>query len=101
MRLFFFKWRDGSKIRTPAKETNLYQTGHSQKRNVWINCEYSALSRWSFKIRAQFSTYNLNGQTTRGLALIQDVNFDLDRFSFWPGTAFFKPAIITNRLYLS
>jgi hypothetical protein len=78
----------------------LYQTGQGLKQSFWINCDYALRSRWSFKVRVQGSTYTLEGQTTRGLALIEDVNFDIGRFSFSARYALFDTDNYDNRLYL-
>jgi hypothetical protein len=98
--LLFLQAREESKIRNLTNKTTLYQTGQGLKRNFWINCDYSTPSGWSFKTRVQCSTYTLDRQTTRGLALIQDVSFDIGRFSISARYALFDTGNYDNRLYL-
>jgi hypothetical protein len=97
--VFFVQVREESKTRNLANKNNYYQTGEGIKRNYWINCDYSANSRLSFRTRVQASTYTLEGQTSRGLVLIQDANFDLGRFSFSARYALFDTDNYDNRLY--
>ena len=98
--LFFLQAREESKIRNLAWENNLYHPENGVKRNYWINCDYQAGSRLSFKTRAQFSSYSLDGRSTRGMALIQDINFEVGRFSFSTRYALFDTDDFDNRLYV-
>jgi hypothetical protein len=98
--VFFLQTRGESKIRNLPIDGNLYQMGQGLKQSFWINCDYALRSRWSFKVRVQGSTYTLEGQTTRGLALIEDVNFAIGRFSFSARYALFDTDNYDNRLYL-
>ncbi len=98
--LFFLQAREESKIRNLVNENNLYQTENGVKRNYWVNFDYEAGLRLSFKTRAQFSSYTLQGKTTQGMALIQDVNFDVGRFSFSTRYALFDTDDYDNRLYV-
>jgi hypothetical protein len=94
----FFQVREESKIRNINTETTLYTVSNGIKRNYWINCDYDA-GNFSLKTRAQFSTYNLGNNTTTGLALIQDVNFDMGRFSISTRYALFDCDDYDNRQY--
>lgn len=95
----FFQMREESKIRNSGTPTNLYEAGNGVKRNYWINCDYQA-GNFSLKTRAQFSTYELNHNATTGFALIQDVNFDLKRFSLSTRYALFDCDDYDNRQYV-
>ncbi len=95
--VLYVQFREETKTRN--LETNYYQTGNGTKRNYWINCEVDATPGLNFKTRVQASTYTLQGQTTRGLAVIQDVSFDLGRFSFSTRYALFDTDNYDNRLY--
>jgi Helix-hairpin-helix motif len=97
---FFLQAREETKTRNSSEETNLYRTAIGTKRNYWINCDYEAGQRLSFKTRAQLSSYSLDGTTTKGFALIQDVNFDIGRFSFSTRYALFDTDNYDNRLYV-
>ncbi|MBY0434532.1 MAG: helix-hairpin-helix domain-containing protein [Cyclobacteriaceae bacterium] len=98
--LLFLQMREETKIRNQSGETNLYYTALGTKRNYWINLDYQAPPYFTFKTRAQFSSYDLAGRSTRGVALIQDVNFDIKRWSFSFRYALFDTDDYDNRLYV-
>ena len=97
--LFFVQIREETKIRNFSDETTLYHYAQGIKRNYWINWDYTASPNLSFKTRAQFSSYDLNG-FTRGFALVQDVSFSMDRWSFSFRYALFDTDNYDNRLYV-
>jgi hypothetical protein len=97
--LIFVQAREESKVRNLSNETNVYQTMLGKKRNFWINLDYSAGSQWSFKTRAQFSAYHLSN-TTKGFALIQDLNLDVGKLSFTTRYALFDTDDYDNRQYV-
>lgn len=97
---FFLQAREESKARNSSEETNLYKTALGAKRNYWINCDYEVSQRLSFKTRAQLSSYSIGGTITKGFALIQDVNFNIGRFSFSTRYALFDTDNYDNRLYV-
>jgi hypothetical protein len=95
----FIQMREESKIRNLATETPNYQTGIGTKKSYWINFDYTAGPIWSFKTRAQFSTYHLTN-TTKGFTLVQDVNVDLGRLSISTRYALFDTDDYDNRQYV-
>jgi hypothetical protein len=96
--LLFFQAREENKIRNLAEATT-YQTGIGKKQNFCVNADYAATPLWSFKTRAQFSTYRINS-STRGFVIVQDVNLDLGRISFSTRYAIFDTDDYDNRQYL-
>ena len=96
----FIQYREESKIRNFSDETNLYHNSPGVKRNYWINCDYAAPSYFTFKTRIQASTYELAGNTTRGVALIQDVNCAVGRWKIGLRYALFDTDDYDNRLYV-
>ena len=96
----FIQAREESKVRNIPVESNLYQTGIGSKKNFWFNVDYIATPKLSFKTRVQHSTYSLNNTRTKGLALIQDVNFDVGRFTFSTRYALFDTDDYDNRQYV-
>ncbi len=96
----FIQAREESKIRNIPAETNLYQTAIGSKKNYWFNADYAATHKLNFKTRVQFSTYSLNNSVTKGFALVQDVNFDLGRFTFSTRYALFDTDDYDNRQYI-
>ena len=95
----FLQAREENKIRNLSNETTIYQTAIGRKRNYWINLDYAADGRWSFKTRAQFSTYHL-ASTTKGFAIMQDVNLNLGKFSVTTRYALFDTDDDDNRQYV-
>jgi hypothetical protein len=98
--LLFVQAREESKVRNLNTEQQLYATGEGVKRNYWINCDYSVTSILRFKTRAQFSTYNLGGITTKGMTLLQDINVDFGKLSFTARYALFDTEDYDNRQYV-
>ncbi len=96
----FLQVREESKIRNLSDDSKLYQYDNGIKRNYWINCDYAAPPHFTFKTRVQFSTYDIAGKTTRGLALIQDVNLSVRRWGFGLRHAIFDTDDYDNRLYV-
>lgn len=96
--LMFLQVREETKIRNLPEETNLYLNANGIKRNYWINCDYEA-PPFTFKTRAQFSSYQLGGVTTHGFALVQDVSLSIKRCSLSFRHALFDTDDYDNRLY--
>lgn len=96
----FLQARQESKQRNTSTDINLYQTANGTKQNYWINCDYAANNRLSFRTRAQFSSYSLDGQTTYGNVLLQEATYELGRFSVTSRYALFDTDDYDNRLYV-
>jgi hypothetical protein len=98
--LLFVQAREESKIRNLPDDRTLYQTGLGIKRNFWINCDYTTDTGLSFKTRIQCSTYKLEGQSSRGFVLVQDISYDVGRFSIAGRYSLFDVDDYENRLYI-
>ncbi len=96
----FLQVREETKQRNTGIDNTLYLTDNGIKRNYWINCDYAANARLSFRTRAQFSSYSIAGATTRGMVLLQDVTYDFGRFSITGRYALFDTDDYDNRLYV-
>lgn len=97
---FFAQMREENKIRNQSFESNLYTTTNGTKRNYWINADYQATPTLSLRTRAQFSSYEHTGVKTGGLALIQDITFQKNKFVFNARYALFDTDDYDNRLYV-
>jgi len=97
--LIFLQAREETKIRNLSSETPNYQTSLGTKKSYWINFDYAAGKLWSFKTRLQFSNYHLTN-TTKGMAIIQDVNLDLGKVSISTRYALFNTDDYDNRQYV-
>jgi hypothetical protein len=95
----FLQMREESKQRNTGVVNNLYLTDQGTKRNYWINCDYAANERLSFRSRVQFSSYAISNKATQGMALIQDVTYALGRLSITGRYALFDTDDYDNRLY--
>lgn len=95
----FLQVREESKQRNTGVDNNLYLTDNGIKRNYWINCDYAANERLSFRTRAQFSSYSISDKTTSGMVLLQDVTYSFERFTISGRYALFDIDDYDNRLY--
>ncbi len=97
--LLFVQIRREEKNRNLGEPTAQYITGTGIKTNYWINADYKVSTRLGFKTRAQFVTYDLEKNFARGIALIQDINYDWRKFSFSARFALFQTDDYDTRLY--
>jgi hypothetical protein len=98
--LLFAQLREESKARNlSATESNLYLTGQGIKRNLWLNADYGIGQQLRLKTRAQLSSYQLNGNTTTGMALLQDISAAIGRFTLTARYALFDTDDYDNRQY--
>ncbi|HEV8513710.1 MAG TPA: hypothetical protein VGQ59_10555, partial [Cyclobacteriaceae bacterium] len=95
----FLQMREESKQRNTGVANNLYLTSQGVKRNYWINCDYAANERLSFRTRVQLSSYSISNKVTTGMALIQDVTYAVGRVSITGRYALFDTDDYDNRLY--
>ncbi len=96
----FIQAREESKLRNISEATNLYQTALGKKRNFWINVDYGIGQKIKLKSRAQFSTFQIHQHTTHGLALLQDISFNLGKFEITARHALFDTDDYDNRQYV-
>ncbi|HCW07977.1 MAG TPA: hypothetical protein DGG95_11510, partial [Cytophagales bacterium] len=96
----FLQARQESKLRNTGVDNNLYLTAQGTKQNFWINCDYSASQKLSFRTRVQFSSYSIDGKTTYGNVILQDVSYSFNRFSITARYALFDTDDYDNRLYV-
>ncbi len=96
----FLQMREENKQRNLSDPSHLYLTANGTKRSYWINCDYSATQRLSFRTRAQFSDYQLGKNFTQGMVLLQDVSFDFRKFSITGRFAIFDTDDYDNRIYV-
>ncbi|MCU0397781.1 MAG: helix-hairpin-helix domain-containing protein [Cyclobacteriaceae bacterium] len=99
--MMFVQFREESKVQNLSdSEDPLYRTDTGLKRNVWLNCDYGLARQLRMKSRVQFSSYQFNGNTTQGLALIQDVSADFGRISVTGRYSLFDTEDYDNRQYV-
>ncbi|HEY3429999.1 MAG TPA: hypothetical protein VGK39_04920, partial [Cyclobacteriaceae bacterium] len=97
----YMQAREEAKSRNVANEqSNLFTVAEGTKRNYWINCDYGLTQNLKLKTRAQFSTFNINGISTKGMALIQDISVNVNKFTFTGRYALFDTEDYDNRQYV-
>jgi hypothetical protein len=95
------QFREESKARnvSPA-EGNLHRTINGVRHNTWLIAEYAASKNLRMRTRAQFSSYNMPGATTRGMIVLQDIIYEARRFSVTGRYALFDTDDYENRQYV-
>src|SRR5690606_16952170 len=77
-----------------------YTIFHGKKNNYWISFDYTLSDKLRFKSRLQFSSYNINGSTTHGVALVHDLLFSVHKFKVSMRYAVFDTEDYDNRQYV-
>ncbi len=70
------------------------------RRNYLINFNYRGEKVMRFRSRVQFSSFDFNGERTRGYALVQDVGADIGKFQLDFRIALFDTDDFDNRQYV-
>ena len=94
-------------IRTEGKERtvnpeggNLNRLELGLKRNYILNMDYSVGRGFSLKSRFQYSNFSLSGERTKGMAFIQDLNFEISKFKISTRVALIDTEDSENRQYM-
>lgn len=99
--LLYVQVREESKLRNiSATEDPLYRTDQGIKRNFLFNAQVSANKSLQFKTRIQGSMYHFNNRTTSGFTIIQDIKWEIGRFSLAGRYALFDTDDYDNRQYV-
>lgn len=99
--LVFIQAREESKNRNGNHaETNVYETFPGTKRNYWINFDYPVSGYIKMKTRAQFSTYQVEHVSSKGMAILQDISVNLGKLSLVGRYAIFDTEDYDNRQYV-
>ncbi len=97
---FFAQVKEETKARNLTDESNLYKLAAGTRRNVTVQADYVATRQLQLKSRIQFSSYQSNGNATRGLLLAQDATYETMRFSITARYALFDTDDYDNRIYI-
>jgi len=92
--------REEVKIRNLPEQNPRYQPLPGTKTNLWVNCDISIPPGISLKTRLQGSQYDLAGQISRGVAVIQDFTVTGKRWSLTTRYALFDTDDYENRQYV-
>lgn len=96
----FVQARMECKPRNLAEQSTLYRVGEGLRKNVAVHCDYGVGGKLRLKTRMQFSNYSLNGESTKGFALVQDVSVRAGAFEFTGRHALFDTDHYDNRQYV-
>lgn len=83
-----------------ADSLKQYAIIHGKKTNYWISFDYTLSDKLRFKSRLQFSSYNINGSTSQGVALVHDLLFSIHKFKISMRYAVFDTEDYDNRQYV-
>lgn len=99
--MIFIQAREESKNRNASNtETNFYETFPGTKRNYWVNFDYPVSDKIQLKTRAQFSTYDFDQASSKGMAILQDIHITLGKLSLTGRYAIFDTEDYDNRHYV-
>jgi hypothetical protein len=96
----FAQIRQENKVRNLSTDSPQYTTSNGTKTNYWINADYKVSVNLGFKTRVQLTTYELGGDHSKGVVLIQDINYRWKKFSFNGRIALFDTDNYDTRLYI-
>ncbi|MFY0651755.1 MAG: helix-hairpin-helix domain-containing protein [Cyclobacteriaceae bacterium] len=94
-------------LRTESKELtinpddgNLNRLEEGLKRSYLFNMNYDLGGGFSLKSRVQLSDYTIAGKKTKGMAIAQDLNFQVSKFKFSTRMAIIDTDDFENRQYM-
>lgn len=85
-------------VSIPTENLNMLQ--EQLKRNYIFNIDYKVIPKLSLKTKVQSSTLHEASEFTKGIAIIQDVNFELWKFKFYTRMALFDADDFNNAQYV-
>lgn len=101
--LLFIQIREESKGRNisllPSYQST-YQLAQGSKFNYVFNLDYGIDKIWSIKTRVMGSRFLFDGRTSRGFAISQDINADLDRWRISSRIVLFDTQDYDNRQFI-
>ncbi|UXP30934.1 helix-hairpin-helix domain-containing protein [Reichenbachiella agarivorans] len=97
----YLQYREQSKERTIAQENeNIKRLVAGIKRSLAANLDYHLNPALALKSRVQYSSYDLDANSTSGIAIIQDVNVRISKFRISTRFAIFDTEDYDNRQYV-
>lgn len=98
--LMFIQAREESKVRNGSNsDSQAYEVFTGTKRNYWINFDYPVSENMKMKTRAQFSTFDFEKVTSKGMVIFQDISVSLGKLSLSGRYAIFNTDDYDNRQY--
>jgi len=97
---FQFQMREESKARNVTVEAPLYAVHQGLKRNYLLSTTIKANMALTLKTRLQYSTYTIDGNTTEGIVLMQDMGLNVGKLKLAARYALFDTDDYDNRQYV-
>jgi hypothetical protein len=98
--MMFVHAREETKARNTGEATATFPTAEGRKYNYLVGVEYGLRQKLRMKTRAQFSTYSFNRQTSRGMALVQDISAEIGKLQITARYAVTDTDNYDNRQYV-
>ena len=98
--MMFIHAREEMKERNTGEAKVTFPTAEGRKYNYLVGVEYGLRQKLRMKTRAQFSTYHFNGQTNRGMALVQDISAEIGKLQITARYAITDTDDYDNRQYV-
>jgi Helix-hairpin-helix motif len=87
-------------VSSDDSQTALGEIRNTVRRNYIVNLSYKAEKILSFQTRLQASSFDFNGNNTRGYALVQDIGLELGKLGIDLRFALFDTDDFDNRQYI-
>lgn len=97
---FYLQVREENKARNVSAETPLYPVRQGLKRNYLAGTSIKASTALTLKTRFQYSTYTIDGKTTGGFVIMQDMALNIGKLKFATRYALFDTDDYDNRQYV-
>jgi hypothetical protein len=97
--LVYVQGRQELKARNKSKSEITYQLDETRKTNYWVNIDYAVHPLLKMKSRFQASSFDFNGQRSKGYLFFQDVSLALTRLKLTARYALFDTEDFDNRQY--
>jgi hypothetical protein len=101
--LLFLQFRNESKDRNlPSVEQSEHShlVARGRRRNFVLSLEHRLNNTWQIKSRVQASDFQFGNQSTKGYALVQDLNAEMGRVRLGGRIALFDTEDFENRQYI-
>ena len=96
----FMHAREETKERNTGEAKITFPTAECRKYNYLVGVEYGLRQKLRMKTRAQFSTFRFNGQTSCGMALVQDISAEIGKLQITARYAITDTDDYDNRQYV-
>lgn len=98
--VLFFQLREEKKDRNIDGDDNTYAPMPGIKHNCALQADYGNGEMLRWKTRLQFSSYQLNNNRSRGMTLVQDVDWKFKKLTLTARYAIFDTDDYDNRQYV-